>query len=170
MTTRWAFSGLWAGETVAVLGGGPSMNQKLADSVRQHRRICARTSFRFAPDADMLITLDGPQDSEFWRESGGFAGPRVIGFECDEDAVFLPIAHERVTLGEGHGVELRNNGLVAIRVAAMMGAAKILLLGFDRGLYDARENNAEIGFIGLEEGTDALVAELRARGIEVNRV
>jgi len=145
------------------------MNRALADSVRQYRRICARTAFRFAPDADMLVTLDGPQDAEFWRESMDFGGIRVIGFECDEDAVFLPIAHERVTLGEGHGVELRNNGLVAIRVAAMMGAAKILLLGFDRGLYDARGNNVEIGFLGLEEATDAIIADLRARGVEVER-
>ena len=170
MTTPWRYSGLWSGATVAVLGGGPSMNQKLADSVRQHRRICARTAVRFAPDADMLVSLDGPLDAEFWQESQSFAGMRICGFECADDALHLSLPHERVTLGEGHVVELRNNGFAAIRIAAMAGASKILLLGFDRGLYDARANNLEIGFLGMEEGTNAIIAELRAKGIEIERV
>ena len=170
MTTPWIVPRMWEGETVAVLASGPSMDQALADSVKQHRRICARRSFRFAPDADMLISLDGPADAEFWRESRDFGGMRICGFECDEDAWHLHLPHERITLGEGHVVELRNNGLAAIRVAAMTGAASILLLGFDRGLYEKRENNVAIGLIGLEEGLDALIAELRARGIEIERV
>ena len=162
---------MWEGETVAVLASGPSMDQALADSVKQHRRICARRSFRFAPDADMLVTLDGPCDAEFWEEAKTFAGLLIIGFECDEaDALYLSLPHERITLGEGHVIELRNNGLAAIRVAAMAGAARILLLGFDRGLYEQRENNVAIGLIGLEEGLDALIAELRAKGIEIERV
>ena len=162
---------MWEGETVAVLGSGPSMTQALADSVKQHRRICARRSVRFAPDADMLVTLDGPSDAEFWPEAKGFSGICVIGYECDEaDAMYVNLPHERVTLGEGHEIEIRNNGLAAIRIAAMAGAGKILLLGFDRGRYETRESNAAIGFRGLEEGLDALIAELRARGIEIERV
>ena len=172
MTTPWIVPRMWEGETVAVLASGPSMDQALADSVKQHRRICARRSFRFAPDADMLISLDGPADAEFWRESRDFGGLRIVGFDYDAepDVMVLNLPHERITLGEGHVVEIRNNGLAAIRVAAMTGAASILLLGFDRGLYEKRENNVAIGLIGLEEGLDALIAELRARGIEIERV
>lgn len=169
MTTPWSVPRLWPGETVAVLASGPSMNQKLADSVRRLHRICARRSFKFAPDAEMLVSLDGPLDAEFWRESRDFAGMRICGFECADDALCLNIPHERVTVGEGHVVELRNNGLVAIRIAAMAGAAKILLLGFDRGRYEARANNVAIGLVGLEQALDALTAELRGQDIEVER-
>lgn len=161
----------WAGETVAVLASGPSMSQELADSVLSLRRICARRAVRFAPDADMLVTLDGPMDTEFWPEAKDFAGICIIGFESDDvDAMYLAIPHERVTLGVGHVIEVRNNGLAAVRLAAMTGASKIVLLGFDRGHYDARESNVDIGWRGLEEGLDAIIAELRAKGIAVERV
>lgn len=171
MTTPWIVPRMWEGETVAVLASGPSMTQALADSVKQHRRICARRSVRFAPDADMLVTLDGPSDAEFWPEAKGFSGICVIGYECDEaDAMYVNLPHERITLGEGHAIEVRNNGLVAIRVAARAGAAKILLLGFDRGRYEARASNVAIGFRGMEEGLSALIAELRGKGIEIERV
>jgi hypothetical protein len=171
MTTPWVPYGLWMGKTVAVLGSGPSMTQELADSVRHLPRICARRAARFAMDADLLVALDGPADADSWRESEGFAGLRIVGFERDDlDARYLHIAHERVTLGEGHVVEIRNNGLVAIRIAAMAGAAKIVLLGFDRGQYGAHAPAGAGGYVGLEEGLDALIAELGAKGIEVERV
>jgi len=172
MTTPWVIPRMWEGETVAVLASGPSMDQALADSVRGHRRICARRAARFAPDADLLVTLDGPADQDGWAAARRFAGTIICGFEYegDQSVKYVNIPHERVILGEGHVVEIRNNGLAAIRIAAMAGASQIMLLGFDRGLYDARDSNVAIGFRGLEEGIDALTAELRAKGIEVERV
>lgn len=171
MTTAWSVPKLWPGETVAVLGSGPSMNQALADSVRHLPRICARRSLQFAPDAEMLIALDGPADAESWAASQNYTGLRVVGFEREDvDALYLNIAHERVRLGEGNVVEIRNNGLVAIRVAAMAGAARIILLGFDRGQYGAQAPEGAGGYVGLEQGLDALIAELRAQGVEVERV
>jgi len=163
---------LWAGKTVAVLGSGPSMNQALADSVRSLPRICARRSSRFAPDADMLVTLDGPADPAFWGEAKKFAGIVVVGHEYesegDDHVRYANMAHERITLGEAHIVEVRNNGLAAIRLAASGGPAKILLLGFDQDLYEQRETENP-GRIGLEQGLDALISELQVRGIEVER-
>lgn len=177
MTTPWKVP-MWQGQTVAVLASGPSMTQELADSVKHLPRIAVRRAVRLAPDADMVLALDGPPNEGFWPEleASGFAGIRVCGVECDLDAMYLNIPHERITLGPGHVIESRNNGLAAIRVAAMAGAAKILLLGFDPErnghFYDDLTDPGYAGewYPGLTAGLAALIMELRGKGIEVERV
>jgi hypothetical protein len=171
MTTRWEIpADLWAGETVAVLATGPSMDQALADSVREHKRIAVRRAFRFAPDADMLVALDGPSgslDDAFWEDARDFAGLRVCGVESDDiDAKYVGLLYETVVIGEGHTISIRNNGLAAIRIAERAGAAKILLLGFEPERYE----EVHAPWFGLAKGLEQITAELRAKGIEVKRV
>lgn len=166
MTTPWTLPpDLFRGETVAVLATGPSMTQELADSVRQHKRIAVRRAFRFAPDADLLVALDGPTgslDDAFWADAEDFEGLRVCGVECDVDALYCGMWYETVQIAPGHTIEIRNNGLAAIRIAERAGAAKILLLGFDAARYEALHE-----FRGLTEGLAQITAELRSRGVEV---
>jgi len=78
----------WQGATVAVLASGPSLTQEVADSVKHLPRIAVRRAFRLAPDADLVLALDGPPNFGFWAESEGFAGIRVCGVECDLDAMY----------------------------------------------------------------------------------
>ena len=61
---KWDIPKLWPGETVAIIAGGPSVNQSLADSVRQHKRIVVNHAYMLPPDADMLLALDS--DPEFF--------------------------------------------------------------------------------------------------------
>jgi hypothetical protein len=173
MTTRWEVpADLFAGKTVAVLAPGPSLTRELADSVKNMPRIVVRRAFRLAPDADMLVAIDGETgslDDAFWRDAGEFAGLKVTGTESGAlDALFLPMRHEVVRLGEGHTVHFRNNGLAAIRIAAQAGARRVMLLGFDTERYE--EAHAATGFVGLTAGLAALVAELAGQGIVVERV
>jgi hypothetical protein len=173
MTTRYEVpKDLFAGKTVAVLATGPSMNQALADSVKQYPRIAVRRAMRFAPDADMLVAIDGRSgtlDDSFWDDAKDFKGLRITGTESEAlDALYVPMPHEVVTLRDGHTVHIRNNGLAAVRIAAQAGASKILLLGFDTERYE--EIHARTGFRGLTAGLSALTAELQAQGIEVERV
>jgi hypothetical protein len=165
MTTRWVVPRMWEGQTVAVLGNGQSMSTQLAKSVGHLPRIACRRALRFCLHADVVVALDGDFEAD-----DGFEGMRVVGFEREGlEAMYLALPHERVRLGEGHVVEIRNNGLAAIRLAAMAGASKIILLGFDRGRYGEGAPEGAGGYVGLEEGLDALVAELRAQGVEVER-
>jgi hypothetical protein len=165
---------MWAGETVAVLASGPSLTAELAESVREHRCIVVNHSCRMAPWADMLVALDGNWPQEF-RD---FAGMRVTGVEDEDlDALYIGPSYERITLAPGHVIETRNSGLTAIRIAAAAGAAKILLLGFDpetRGHWyddgaDAQRQDGE-PYPGLTAGLNALISELRAGGIVVERI
>lgn len=170
MTTIWQIpSDLWAGEVVAVLAPGPGLTQELADSVRQHKRIAVRRAFEMAPDADILVSLDGPTgslDDAFWEDAQDFAGLRVCGVERDDvDALYCGMHYETVEIGPSEKIEIRNNGLAAIRIAQRAGAAKILLVGFDAARYEAQH-----GFAGLVQGLQQVIAELRAKGVEVETV
>lgn len=172
MTTPWIIPPKFAGQTVAVLASGTSLTQEAADSVKHLPRIAVRRAFRLAPDADMLIALDGPPNHGFWDESRDFAGTRICGVECELDAMYVCIPHERVTLGPSHVVEIRNNGLAAIRVAGMAGASKIVLLGFDpepyEHFYDGVDSDWD-QYPGLTAGLAQLISDLATQGISVER-
>jgi hypothetical protein len=169
MTQAWSIPpDLFAGETVAVICKSPGV-EDLLDSVSQYKRIAVRRAFELVPDADMLVALDGPTgslDDDFWKDAADFAGIKICGVECDVDAKFIGTYYDDVVIGPAHTISIRNNGLFGIRCAAMGGAAKILLVGFDPARYEA----LHAPWFGLVKGIEQVTAELRARGIEVERV
>lgn len=170
MTKPFTMTPMWAGLTVAVLASGASLTQEVADSVKHLPRIAVRRAFRLAPDADMLVSLDGPPNHGFWEESRDFAGLRICGVECDLDALYANIPAELVALDPVGEIQIRNNGLAAIRLAAQSGANTIILLGFDglpyKHFYDEVDSDWD-QYPGLATGLEALIAELRAQGIAV---
>jgi hypothetical protein len=167
VTTAWAIpSDMWRGETVAVLA--PGLTEELAELFRTNKTIAVRRAFEVAPWADMLISLDGPTgslDDDFWNDAADFAGMKVCGLECEVDALYPGMMYETVVMGPAHSIEIRNNGLAAVRLAARAGAAKILLVNFDTERYERNH-----GFSGLTEGLAALITELRVQGVEVEIV
>ena len=168
MTTPWTITPDWQGATVAVLGAGPDMTAELAETARGHKTIAVNRAVKFAPWADMFVALD--PHHPFWEEADRlqFKGLRVCGVECDIDALYPGLMYETVTIAQGNTVQIRNNALAAIRIAERMGAAKIILLGFDPARYE--EIHAHTGFYGLTQGLEQITAELRAKGIAVERV
>jgi hypothetical protein len=182
MTTKWKPDGLFQGKTVAILGSGPSLNQELADAVKHLPRICARYGCTFALDADMVVAVDGPPnignpmpgttgpDPGFWPYAlEHFPGLKITAVETEElppEVMFFWHRWEMVTVSEvpSHVVEFRNNGMSAIHIAEQAGAAKILLLGFNPEIYDEKFG------IFLTAGLAQITAELRAKGIEVERI
>jgi hypothetical protein len=165
MTTAWQVpSDMWRGETVAILGGAPEMNEALALSVREHKTIAVSRAIRFALWADMFVCLDASHP--LWVDGFNYSGLKVCGVESDDiDALYAGMFYETITLAPGHVIEIRNNALAAIRIAALAGAAKILLLGLDARRYDAL--HADCGFHGFTAGLAQVTAELRAQGIEI---
>ena len=149
MTTIWNPDGIWQGETVAILGAGPDMTAELAATAKGYKTIAVNRAVKFAPWADMFGALD--PHHPFWEEADriGFAGLRVCGVECDYDALYAGMFYETVQMGEGHTLQIRNNALAALRIAALAGAKRIILLGFDPVRYE--EVHAHTGFSGLEK-------------------
>ena len=169
MTIPWTIpADLWTGETVAILGAGPDMTAELAETARGHKTIAVNRAVKFAPWADMFVALD--PHHPFFEEADklDFKGMRICGVECAIDALYPGMLYETVQIAEGHTIEIRNNALAAIRIAARAGAAKIILLGFDPERYE--EVHAHTGFFGLVQGLAQIIAELRGKGIEIERV
>lgn len=169
MTTRFDVTGMWKGETVAILGAGPDMTEELALTAKGHKTIAVNRAVKFAPWADLFVALD--PHHPFWEEADklGFKGIRILGVERDDyEAFYLGMMYEMVEIAPGHTVEIRNNALAAIRIAEKAGAKKIILLGFDPERYE--EIHKHTGFYGLKQGLEQITAEFRAKGIEVERI
>jgi len=166
MTTTWKITPDWQGQTVAVLASGPNMSQEVADALREHRRIVVNHTHRLAPDADMLVAMDG----NWPQELRDFAGLRVTGvLDDDLDALYIGPRWERVQIAPGHEIEVHNSGLTAIRIAAQMGAARIILAGFDLGTPGHWYDDVHEEYTGVAQGLAAIEAELTARGVKVER-
>jgi hypothetical protein len=116
----------------------------------------------------MFVALD--PHHPFWEEAEnvGFTGIRVCGIQCDLDAMYAGMWYETVQMPGGEQLQIRNNALAAIRIASKTGAQKIILLGFDPERYE--EVHAHTGFRGLKQGLEQITAEIRAAGIEVERI
>lgn len=166
MTQPWKNDPLWPGATVAVLASGPSMSAEVAEALREHRTIAVNEAIRVAPWADMMLALDAnwPQS---YRE---FEGMRLTGVEDESlDAFYIGPRWERVRMSAGCELEIHNSGLAAIRIAAQMGASRIVLAGFDPEKPGHFHEGEVFEYQGLAEGLRQITAELTARGVSVER-
>jgi len=173
MTTPWKITPDWAGQTVAVLASGPSLSPEVVASLAKHRCIAVNYSFTLAPAADMLVALD--LNPQFWDAAADFPGMRVCGVASrDLDAMYAGPRYEIIEMTPGNRIETRNSGLAAIRIAAEMGATRIILAGFDprtpghftgRPAVDAEPAPGQ--YFGLAEGLAGLIAEMGAKDIVV---
>ena len=166
MTTRFDVKGIWKGDTVAILGAGPDMTSELAQKAKEHKTIAVNRAIKFAPDADMFVALD--PHHPFWDSAKDFKGIKICGVECGYDAYYIGMMYEKVEITPGNVIEIRNNALAAIRIAYLAGAKKIILLGFDPERYE--EIHAHTGFYGLKQGLEQITAELRSKGIDIERI
>lgn len=169
MTTRFEITRFWENETVCILGAGPDMTKELAETAKGHKTIAVNRAVKFAPWADMFVALD--PHHQFWEEADnlGFKGVRILGVEHpDYDALYPGMMYERVQMPDGANIEIRNNALAALRIAFLAGAKKIILIGFDTERYE--EVHAHTGFRGLTQGLEQITAEIRAAGVEVERI
>jgi hypothetical protein len=128
----------WSGQTVAVLGAGPSMSQALADRSGSLTRIAVNNSYRLAPDSEVIYAGDGG----WWNRT-----PQALlcpglkltlePFPRIRPAVPPGVEVLRNTGREGYDprpfcIRTHNNGgMQAVQVAIHAGAARVLLLGFD---------------------------------------
>lgn len=133
----------WKGGTAVCIGGGPSLTSAQVDYCRGKARVLAiNDAYRLAPWADMLYGCD----DKWWSwhsEAAEFAGLKVTQGRNKR----APACVRRVdidTRGKGlsrdpariHGG--KNSGYQAVNLAYLLGAARILLLGYDMRLVESR--------------------------------
>lgn len=108
--------------TWAILATGESMSQEIADQVRGKVKVMAiSNAYEIAPWADALAS----NDSKWWRHH-----PKAMEFQGGKFCAGRLDGVKRIG-PEGMYSSSSNSGLFGMRVAAKLGATKLLLLGFD---------------------------------------
>lgn len=174
---------LWPGETVVCIGSGPSLTQADVDLVRGRARVIAvNDAIDLAPWADVLYS----SDQTWWRRRQGaptFAGlkfgiaPRkgARSSPCPKftDVQIVgntgPFGLETHPSGIRHG---QNSGYAAINLAVHLGAARILLLGYNMGPVGRRTHfngtpGSGASYDRFARAFDTMVQPLKHLRIEV---
>lgn len=169
MRKTWTNRPDWRGETVVVFGSGPSLTRDLADSLQGHKAIAVNYSHRLAPWADVLLILDA--NPALWADTYGFRGVQLCGVPSDDiDAFHVGGMYEHVRMSQTEVIEIRNSGLAAIRLAAGLGAKKIILAGFDpdrAGHFAGRPGSGKPLHPAVAVGLKQMIIELYAQGVTV---
>lgn len=178
---------LWPGETFVILGGGSSLTPADVAFVRGKARVVAIKEAGacslagcapLAPWADVLYAAD----EKYWQFERG--APAFAGLKYAIEPQRVPWPDVQVLRNTGtDGMEtdpsgLRtgyNSGYQAIQLAVHLGAAKIILLGFDmwRGpggqanWFGPHPNHVDSPYPLFLQAFASIVAPLKAAGVQV---
>jgi hypothetical protein len=171
---------LWPGETVVLLGGGPSLTADDVEAVRGHARVIAiNDAYRLAPWADVLYAADRKWID--WHEGvPWFHGPKYSIDSQDpttrsdwrvlRNTGFVGLELEPTGLRAGF-----NSGFQAINLAVHLGAARMLLLGYDLSpapdgrthWFGAHPDRQPSPYAAMIDAFPSLVEPLKALGVSV---
>ena len=142
----WTPEPLFDQQTVFVLGGGPSLIGFDVERLRGRRVFVVNQSIYLAPWADALFFMD-----QHWFDANraaveAFGGLRITAARHSKAAA--PDLLKRVTFthgpefvfGTGNLKFSRTSGHAAICLSIVMGAIKVVLLGFDMRIADGRSH------------------------------
>jgi len=154
--TQWAtIPRLWDGELAACIACGPSLDPQDIEAIEgRAKTIVINDAYRIAGWADLLYACDAPWwdrfaqdhlwevDGKQWAGALNFKGHRVTQ---DAGAAYRwGLIHVEGKKGEGISLDPtyihtgNNSGLQALNLAALLGARRIVLLGYDMGRTGGR--------------------------------
>lgn len=142
----WTIPEVWTGETAVCIGGGPSLNQAQVDHVRGKARVIAiNDAYRLAPWADIVYACD----HKWWRwHPGARDVPGIKATHSETAAREWPVVKwvkgDRNAKGLSRNPAYihcgRNSGYQAINIAYLMGARRIVLIGYDMRVVGDRSH------------------------------
>jgi hypothetical protein len=180
---------LWPGDTVVCLASGPSLTKGDVDLVRGKAKVIAiNASYALAPWADALYCADVHPFKWYWNsgpkgfervsmrefaglkfsvspEAGKWSGVSIVG-RGREDS--LSLDPKRVCLG-------RNSGYQAINLAVLLGAVRVVLLGYDmqvatdgrKHFFGDHPDKRRSPYPTFRQSFNSLVKPLKAAGVDV---
>lgn len=174
---------LWPDSTIVCLGTGPSLTQADVDACRGRARVIAiKDAIRLAPWADVLYGA-GADASKWWQRPDN--QPWIQAFGGLKFALDPEVKRMATVLANGpmKGLSLdptklalgHHSGYQAVNLAALLGASRILLLGYDLKAHAVKGDH----FFGkhprgntpcyhlMSLCFDTLIEPLRALGIQV---
>lgn len=121
----------------ACIGGGPSLTKDQVDYVRGKAFVIAiNDAYRLAPWAEVLYACDLKWWDWHYKETEGFKGVRITQDPAAKDK-YPDLEYIRGAAKDGISLDPsvihtgRNSGYQAVNLAVLLGAKKIILLGYD---------------------------------------
>lgn len=142
MTYNWRIPEEWKGETVFIVGGGPSVAHQRPHRLLGKKVIAVNSSYETVPFAHYIFFGDNRWHEEH-RHRPEFIearrGSRVVTVSQPAHADYLKKLERITPTSEANGITRTRRGLScqktsfqgAINLAAMLGAKQIVLLGLD---------------------------------------
>lgn len=130
---------MWAGQTVYIIGGGPSISKMALHPIHKCPVIGVNNAFTLGPWVD--ITFFG--DQAWWeRECLNLLRHPGLIVTCLPSQMFTDMKRVKQVIRNDRVLGLhtktqnrvywnQNSGAAAINLAILLGAAKVVLLGFD---------------------------------------
>lgn len=128
---------IWAGETVYLIGGGPSLKGFEWNRLKGKKTIAINKAVKFYPNADAMYWTDGRVYSWLNKEINDFKGLKYTirwnrnhtpDINVLKRGAKFGLETAKDTLAHGN-----NSGYAAINLAIHLGAKRIVLLGYDMG-------------------------------------
>lgn len=171
---------LWKGETVYIIGGGPSLKGFNWNLLRGKKTIALNKAIQFWPEADVVYWTDGRVWTWHKEDIIKFKGKRYTlaprSYPCDVSVLKRgkKFGIEWSTDSIAHG---NNSGAAAINLAIHLGASKIILLGYDMGRLN-KESHFHNGYPTKVTGDNiykkqflpafgAINEEIKGKGIQI---
>jgi hypothetical protein len=139
---------IWKGETVYLIGGGPSLKGFEWNRLKDKKTIAINKAVKFWPNADVMYWTDGRVWTWLEEDIKNYKGLKfTIAPRRYPDDVHL------LRRGKKYGIETspdciahsNNSGGAAINLAIHLGAKRIVLLGYDMG-NDGRVSHFHDGY------------------------
>lgn len=143
----WPVEKLWQGETVFLLGGGPSLRDFDCSRLRGRRVMAINQSCDLAPWADALFFTDHSwfldnRDAVMAWPGLVFTVSRAAKREAPERLLRPPfVTAPDFAVPPGSARLGRSSGHSGIGLLQALGVARIVLLGFDMRLADGRSHH-----------------------------
>jgi hypothetical protein len=170
---------LWPGETFVCLASGPSLTAEDVEAVRGRGRVIAiNTSYQLARWADVLYACD----ARWWKWHKGAPDFAGLKFAMTAGALAWP-GVQLLGRGPSHGLSLDparlclggNSGYQAINLAVLMGASRVVLLGYDMAVgangkqhwHADHPMRMKSPYQTFRQAYPTLVEPLKASGVEV---
>jgi len=146
----WTIPKLWDRSTCVILGGGPGLRTDLMDRVRDSgfRSVAVNNAWKVAPWADVLYYGDCnwlrmPGNEEGTRSFGG-----IVVTRCQNHSTrpWIKVVTHHTAARVGISTDPTrlhwhfSSGAAAINLAVLLGAGKLILMGFDMRDVDGCRN------------------------------
>ncbi len=170
---------IWKGETVYLIGGGPSLRGFEWNKLKGKKTIAINKAVEFYPNADVLYWTDGRVYTWLKKDIDLFKGLKYTLRPNSKNDITTLKRGKKIGIDWSSDSLAHNNnsGGAAINLAIHLGAKRIILLGYDLG-NNGKDSHFHNGYPVNSTGEniyknqfmpafEAIAADIKGKGIQI---